>query len=77
MDQPNTTPSEFHHVNLTVSKVSEMEMFRNHNQNIRTVVNIKINREYAESLMQLLKQRLDTYQDGMGPITFSLEGEFT
>lgn len=77
MDQSNITPPEFHHVNLTVSKVSEMEMFRNVSQNIKTVVNIKISREYAESLMQLLKQKLDTYQDGMGPITFSLEGEFT
>lgn len=74
---PQTTPAGFHHVNISVSKVSEMEMFRDEHQNIRAMANVKMSREDAEKLMNLLKSHLVGYQDGMGPITFALEGEFT
>ena len=71
------SPPEYHHVSLAVSKVSEMPLERNPQQNIKAVVHVKMSKEQAEGLLEILRSHIIAYQAGMDPVTFSLEGEFT
>jgi hypothetical protein len=77
MTNEPVSPPDFHHVKLTVSKVSEMAMMRNAHQRIQAIVDVKLSEQQARKLMKLIALHLHDYREGMGPITFSLEGEFT
>ena len=67
----------FHHVNLVVSKISTMPTIRNPQQNLPAVVHVRLTPEQAQELLEVLRERLASYQPGADLITFSLEGEFT
>ena len=71
------SPPDYHHVNLAVSKVSEMPADRNPQQNIKAIVHVKMSPEQAQGLVEILRSHIDRHQAGMGPITFSMEGDFT
>jgi hypothetical protein len=71
-----TVPIDFHHVSLVVSKVSRMYAGRNPHQNIKAIADVKIDHKKALELLGILAAQLATHEDGKGPITFSLEGEF-
>jgi hypothetical protein len=75
MTNKKESPSEFHHVTFSVSKVSKMEMFRTR-QTIIATASIKMDKENAMQLIHLLQEQIDTKIDG-DVITFSMEGKFT
>lgn len=68
---------DYHHVNLSVSRVTPMQIDRNPQQNIKAIVHVKMSKEQAEGLRDILCGRLENYRDGMDLITFSLEGDFS
>lgn len=76
-EEQTQSPAEFHQVSLNVSKVSRMLVVRNEHQNIRAVVNVKMDFEKSLKLLSILAGQVAAYEEGKGPITFALEGDFT
>jgi hypothetical protein len=76
-EEPNVAQPDFHHVTLSVTKVSRMVMVRNEHQNIKAIVDAKLSFTDSVKLLKVLAEQVAAYQEGMGPITFSLEGDFT
>jgi hypothetical protein len=76
-EDPNKSPVDFHHVSLQVSKVSKMLMVRNEHQEIKAVVNVKMDFDKSVKLLAILSAQISAYEEGKGLITFSLEGDFT
>jgi len=60
---------------LSVSKASKMSIIRDEQQSITAVIDAKLSVEDAFQLLKILAEQLAVYHDGMGPITFSLEGK--
>lgn len=71
------SPLDWHNVNLKVSAVRAGAVMRSPHQNIKAVINGRLSVEQAREFVELLQTQLHEYEDGKGPITFTLEGEFT
>jgi len=65
------------HVTLSVTKVSRMVIVRDEHHAISAVVHAKLNYNDSVNLLKVLAEQIAVYQDGMGPIAFSLEGDVT
>lgn len=68
---------DYHHVILSVSRVTPMPIARNPQQNIKAIVHVKMNKAQAEGLRDILQRYLGNHREGMDMVTFSLEGDFS
>jgi hypothetical protein len=68
---------EFHHVTLRVLKVYKAETFRDEKQTITAIVSIKMDKEIAGELKEMIEDYLYNYVEGKDRLSFTLEGKFT
>ena len=68
---------EFHNVRMTVTEVADGRIIRNPHQNIKAIVNLQMDIQQAILLRDNLDKQIVRYQEGMGPLTATLKGEFT
>ena len=54
-----------------------MQTARNPHQNIQGNINIKLDFKQTIELISILAEQAKHFKDGMGPITFTVEGEMT
>jgi len=69
-------PPDFHHVTLSVSGVTEMELERG-DQQLDALVTVKMDYADAVQLRDILQAYIERHAPGLDRVGFTLTGRFT